>query len=196
MSARSKGLCAVLSLRPDKHPRYYHETHTRHGEESRPTTVDVEAILNKPEWSVESLLPGSNHAVGDQAITSKQLHHLLRLSALPPPKDIQEENKMLSTLSAQLHFVKEIQKVDTTRIPPMQSLRDETKSGRVTGTIGLAELQEALAKEEVKGSYYKRTRRQKEGGVEDKNEAENWDVLGCAEKKVGRYFVVEGGKEG
>ena len=102
---------------------------------------------------------------------------------------------MLATLSSQLHFVREIQNADTTGVRPLQSLRDETSARREEETIGLGQLSNALAKEELKGDYYRRIRRPRDERP-TQNESEQWDVLGQARKKVGRYFVVEGGKEG
>ena len=49
-------------------------------------------------------------------------------------------------------------------------------------------------KEEVKGRYYRRIRRDQDR-VEGGESAKTWDVLRAARKKVGRYFVVDGGKE-
>ena len=98
---------------------------------------------------------------------------------------------MLSTLSSQLHFVKDVQNVVTTGVEPLRSLRDETTQGEKEAELGLDALRDALGKEEIRGKHHKRIRRRREG-VHD----EKWDVLGTASKKVGRYFVVEGGKEG
>jgi len=101
---------------------------------------------------------------------------------------------LLITLASQLHFVREIQNVDTTGVEPLESLRDETAAGQMDATIDMEQLKEAFADEELKGDYYKRIRRrQHESDVQ--NETEKWDALGQAQKKVGRYFVVEGGKE-
>lgn len=102
---------------------------------------------------------------------------------------------MLKTLSSQLHFVNDIRKVDTTGVKPLQSLRDETEAGNKEEEIGLEDLKDAFAQEELKGKYYKRIRR-KQDMPEDTEGSQVWDVLGSAEKKVGRYFVVEGGKAG
>ena len=102
---------------------------------------------------------------------------------------------MLSTLSSQLHFVKEIQKVDTTGVEPLRSLRDETVEGEKAAELGVEAMRDALAKEEVRGKYYKRIRRRRDLDVR-KGEDEEWDVLGTAERKVGRFFVIEGGKDG
>lgn len=89
----------------------------------------------------------------------------------------------------------EIRKVDTTNITPLQSLRDEASAGRKEQEIGLEELADAFENEQIKGKYYKRIRRrQEEAG--DGESARTWDVTGAARKKVGRYFVVDGGKEG
>lgn len=160
---------------------------------SAPNATDPEALLSKPTWSVASLLPSETaHQTSEETpeITTKQLHHLLLLSALPPPRSEQEEQKLLATLSSQLHFVKCIQQVDTTGVKPLQSLRDETRQGERETGLGLEALRKALGKEEVRGKFHRRIRRVRGG----KGEHEAWDVLGAAERKVGRFFVVEGGK--
>ncbi|KAF2209709.1 hypothetical protein CERZMDRAFT_61066, partial [Cercospora zeae-maydis SCOH1-5] len=95
---------------------------------------------------------------------------------------------MLSTLSSQLHFVKDIQQMDTTSVEPLRSLRDETKQGEKEAELGLDALSVALDNEEIRGKWHRRIRRQREPA-----ESQQWDVLGCASKKMGRYFVVEGG---
>lgn len=159
------------------------------------TDQDIEDFLSKPTWSVESLLPTEEQINQAEEITSKQLHHLLRLSALPPPSSEEEEAKMLRDLKSQLHFVKEIQKVDVTGIKPLQSIRDETELAEKQSEIGMEALKEALAQEEVVGKYHKRIRR-KPGPKQAEKGVEDWDVLGQAPKKVGRYFVVEGEGEG
>lgn len=101
---------------------------------------------------------------------------------------------MLEDLHAQVRFVKQIQQVNTDGIEPLQSIRDETALAKKEATIGLDTMTAALAAEEVVGRYHKRIRRrrQQEAGEKAK-EAEDWDVLGQAPKKVGRFFVVEGG---
>jgi Asp-tRNA(Asn)/Glu-tRNA(Gln) amidotransferase C subunit len=155
--------------------------------------LDVDELLSSPSWSVSALLPSESDTKAKPEISSKQLHHLLRLSALPPPKDATEEAKMLSTLSAQLHFVKEIQKVDTAGVQPLRSLRDETASGEKAAELGLDAFEDALACEEVRGEFHRRIRRRKDAAPV-KTEAE-WNVFAAASKKTGRYFVVEGGKK-
>lgn len=102
---------------------------------------------------------------------------------------------MVETLTSQLHFVNDIRNVDTTGVKPLQSLRDETAAGIKEAQIGIEHLEDAFAQEENKGSYYKRIRR-KQDMPEDTEGAAAWDVLGSAQKRVGRYFVVEGGKTG
>lgn len=79
-------------------------------------------------------------------------------------------------------------------LTPLQSLRDETAAGVAMQEIGMKDLEEAFEKEEVKGRYYRRTRRDQDR-VEEGESAKTWDVLRAARKKVGRYFVVDGGKE-
>lgn len=167
----------------------------QHEQDKKPSqsNVDVGKLLSKPVWSVSSLLPPKDTPTQSPEISSKQLHHLLRLSALPPPKDADEEAKMLSTLSSQLHFVKEIQKVDTSGVEPLRSLRDETRQGEEEAELGMDAMQDVLAQEEVRGKHHRRIRRKRDQTI--KNQADNWDALGTATRKVGRYFVVEGGKE-
>ena len=167
-------------------PRQLHSAKTR--------KLDLTTLFSQPTWSVATLIPQSTTRDGPERIDSKHLHHLLRLSALPPPKDVHEEKAMLATLSSQLHFVREIQKVDTDNIEPLSSLRDETMEGRKDAELGLEALTEALAEEEERGKHYRRVRRRPSSDGKEAGEEKKCDVLGAAEKKVGRYFVVEGGK--
>ena len=165
-----------------------------------PRHVDVEELLSKPNWSISSLLPPSDTSRNSTSpsISSQQLHHLIRLSALPPPSSLEEESRLLSTLSSQLHFVQEIQKVVTTGIEPLASLRDETEEGEEKSEIGMEQLRDALGEEEVVGKWYRRVRRKKvASGEEGSGDGEGkWDVLDTAGRKVGRYLVVEGGPKG
>ncbi|KAL0258761.1 hypothetical protein SLS55_006264 [Diplodia seriata] len=121
-----------------------------------------------------------------------QLRHLLNLSALPEPRDEAEEARMLKTLRSQLHFVRAIQEVNTEGVPPLRAIRDETRTAEDQTKISLRSLKEALDQEEVRGKHYKRIER-KEGPVDTKG-AEDWDVLAHAERKAGKYFVVDSGK--
>ncbi|KAK5704621.1 hypothetical protein LTR17_021715 [Elasticomyces elasticus] len=154
--------------------------------------IDLERLLSKPTWSAASLLPPKDQQPSTPEVSSKQLHHLLRLSALPPPKDAAEEAQMLATLTSQLHFVKEIQRVDTSGVEPLRSLRDETVQGEDEAELGMEALKGALDMEETRGTHYKRIKRKR--GVNSAVEAEQWEPLGTATKKTGRFFVVEGGK--
>ncbi|KAI1169495.1 hypothetical protein F4777DRAFT_572950 [Nemania sp. FL0916] len=132
---------------------------------------DLASLLSQPTWSVRSLLPPStpsptptSTASEPEAITPKTLHHLLRLSALPLPKTSEEETQMLATLSSQLHFVRAIQRVDTLGVAPLRVIRDETAAGvREEQTIGLAELRDALAAEDVVGHARRPRRRRRQG---------------------------------
>ncbi|KAI0860501.1 hypothetical protein F4860DRAFT_222310 [Xylaria cubensis] len=186
-----------------------------------PSIPDLTSLLSQPTWSVRSLLPQASQP---NTITSKTLHHLLRLSALPLPQSEEEELQMLATLSSQLHFVRAIQGVDTADVAPLRVIRDETAAGLREQTIGLAELREALEAEDVVG-HARRPRRRRiqrtAGGQESSssgekgrdterrnasqkqeqeqilNEEGNWDVLGGAtETAGGRYFVVRSGGTG
>lgn len=148
----------------------------------------IAAMLEKPTWSVRSLLPEANSSAMP-TVTSKQLHHLLRLSALPPPKNEQEETKMLKILESQIHFVREIQKVDTTGVEPLRAIRDETAEGAEEQTIKLADLQEFLDAEEVVGRNG-RIKRQPREDPEAKA-GKDWDPFAMSQgKKMGKYFFV------
>ncbi|KAF1940672.1 hypothetical protein EJ02DRAFT_225473 [Clathrospora elynae] len=150
---------------------------------------ELEQLLAAPTWSVESLLPPKTRAPDAPQVTSQQLHHLLRLSALPPPETPEQEQKMLDTLAAQLHFVGKIQDVDTTGVKPLRAIRDETTAAEKEQTITLKTLKEALGKEDVIGHHYKRI--QRDTTPVDAKDVEDWHVLGSAERKSGKYFVVE-----
>jgi hypothetical protein len=111
---------------------------------------------------------------------------------------------MLATLHSQLHFVRDIQSVNTDGVEPLQSIRDETPEGEKEATIGLEDLRSALAKERRVGRMGRprRIRYDGEVGVTKtrgrKRNAEDWDVLGSAGETVSvgkaRYFVVRSGK--
>jgi len=156
------------------------------------TPEEIAELLSKPTWSVKSLLPTEAQINAETSITSKQLHHLLRLSALPSPSSAVEEASMLRDLRSQLHFVKAIQQVDTTGVEPLRIIRDETVEAEKENEITLGSMKEALGNEEVVGKHHKRIRRRHVVN-EETSKSEDWDVLGQAPKKVGRYFVVESG---
>lgn len=103
---------------------------------------------------------------------------------------------MLKTLHSQLHFVRDIQSVDTEGVEPLQSIRDETEEGVKEATIGLEDLKNAFKNEEFVGRN-RRPRRRRGEPVNTKG-VEDWDVLGTASEKAetpgGRFFVVRSGK--
>ncbi|KAH6622890.1 hypothetical protein F5144DRAFT_344084 [Chaetomium tenue] len=172
-----------------------------------PQQHDPHALLSKPTWSIRALLPPSTtttttptqpHPPQEPPLTPPQLHHLLNLSALPHPPTPSLTTHMLTTLHAQLHFVRDIQRVPTANIPPLSAIRDETAAGQREAKIGLetAGVAAALRAEEVRGRCRRPRRRRGEqggdgGGIEG---VEDWDVLGGAGERVGRYFVVRSGK--
>lgn len=181
-----------------RHNSSYSEDSTAPVSKTALAIDDVEALLKAdPAWSVESLLPRATDTrraegtadVPVPRITTAQLHHLLRLSALPLPKSQEDEEKMLSTLSDQLHFVGKMQQVDTTNVKPLRAIRDETVAAEHEQTVTLDTMKDALAKEKVIGKHYKRIRR--DTTPVDASDVEKWDVLGSAERKQGKYFVVE-----
>ncbi|KAI4933394.1 uncharacterized protein J4E92_003060 [Alternaria infectoria] len=181
----------IRSYRPSR-VRSYEDPWTKEKPAQKKTGIhpdELEELLAKPTWSVESLLPPKTRAPDAPQITSQQLHHLLRLSALPPPETAEQEQKMLDTLAAQLHFVGKIQEVDTTGVKPLRAIRDETMAAEEEQTITLETLRDALDKEKVIGQHHKRL--QRDTTPVDAKDVEDWDVLGSAERKSGKYFVVE-----
>jgi Asp-tRNA(Asn)/Glu-tRNA(Gln) amidotransferase C subunit len=159
-----------------------------------PISPRIASLLETPTWSVRSLLPDPNFVPSaEDTVTKEKLHHLLRLSALPPPKNEEVEKKLLRTLQAQIHFVKEIQKVDTAGIEPLQAIRDETADAIKAETITLADLKPYLDKEEKVGRNG-RVKRRKEGDNHSGDSAHTWDPFGMSadrSKKHGKYFVVK-----
>lgn len=159
-------------------------------EQALSTPINIENLLSTPSWSVSSLLPPSHEVPADFPVTPEKLRHLLRLSALPPPKDAAEESEMMQTLASQLHFVKEIQKVDTTGVKPLRAIRDETTEVERDAEITVESLREAFEKEEVLGKHFKRIRRRQEKVV-DTGMPQDWRPLQHAQRSVGKYFVVD-----
>jgi len=151
---------------------------------------NIRSFLRHPTWAVRSLLPNPYLAEQPAAtVTPQQLHHLLRLSALPLPKDAGEESSMLQTLETHLHFVREIQKVDTTGVEPLVSVCDETPDAREENTIRLADVRAELDAEEKGANYGRRRRVPREDPEAQK--AESWDLARMAEgKMMGKFFVV------
>lgn len=98
---------------------------------------------------------------------------------------------MLRTLESQIHFVQEMQRVDTTGVEPLRSIRDESPAAVKETTFGLEQLNDAFAKERVSGRR-RRVRRvpsAQNGRPEDS--IWNGNALDSASRKKGPYFVVE-----
>ncbi|GAP89020.1 putative a-agglutinin core protein AGA1 [Rosellinia necatrix] len=124
------------------------------------STSQLADLLQRPSWSVRTLLPPDNNphppsttstTTTTTIIPATTLHHLLRLSALPQPRSPAEESRMLSTLGAQLGFVRAVRAVDTAGVAPLRAVRDETAAGLREQTVGLAELRGALDAEDIVG---------------------------------------------
>ncbi len=160
---------------------------------SKPPDGDLEAMLSTPSWSVKSLFQ-SGTASQSPPVTQKQLHHLLRLSALPIPTSAAQEEKLITDLQSQLKFVQAIQSVDTSGVEPLQSIRDETKEAEQEQEIMVATMQEEFDKEEVVGRRG-RIRRREDAPNPVKESMEGWDPLAQAPKKMGRFFVVDTAKD-
>lgn len=100
---------------------------------------------------------------------------------------------MLETLESQIHFVKEMQSVDTTDVEPLCSIRDETLAAYKETSIGLDRLKDALAKERVSGRRKRIQRIEEEKTQRVEESIWDGDALKSASRTKGPYFVVETG---
>ena len=157
--------------------------------------IDVEALLKTPSWSVRETL-FSDELIDDTALIRKgQLHHLLRLSALPAPASSEEEAKLIGNLKAHLRFVQAIQKVNTDGVEPLQMIRDETEEAQKLNTVTMDTLKAEFEKEELVGGrgMIRKKARTEEPGTEATTET--WNPLSHASKTQGPYFVVDTAKD-
>lgn len=101
---------------------------------------------------------------------------------------------MLEDLEDQIHFVKEIQRVDASNVEPLQSILDESPEAVKEKTVGLQQLKTAMSKERVIGRH-KRIQRI-EGERNERPDGDAWDgnALGYASRTKGKFFVVDTGK--
>ena len=131
----------------------------RHQSTIANTFDDIAAMLAKLSWSVKALSKSNENSISE-LITQKQFHHFFRLSALPLSKSSVEKARMINDLQSQLHFVQAIQRVDTERVKPLQSIRDETKNAERENTVTVESLHDELSKEVVvdKRKRIKRTK--------------------------------------
>ena len=147
--------------------------------------------LRSPTFNLDHLLsPAEEHGQAQERVSRKQLHHLLRLSALPMPANQQEEDDMMETLAAQLHFVQSIQEVDTSGVRPLASIRDETLTAERENTITMDDLKDTLESEEDIGIAGRR-RRATQPSKDNAYEVELKTPLDTASRRTGSYFVVE-----
>lgn len=116
---------------------------------------------------------------------------------------------MIAMLESQLHFVREIQKVDATGVEPLQAIREETEEAIAERTIGLETLEDALAQEEFKGKMkrprrrgsepqeinYKEIQRPRRVESEPQVMDRQWKPLATANRTAGEYFVVKNKKD-
>lgn len=194
-SARSMSLCTHCRLVLRQAARHPHaRPRAAAAAAALSTNASPDDLLSRPTWSVRSLRGPPTPSPEQQrhhAITPPQLHHLLRLAALPQPASAGEEAAMIATLQSQLQFVRAVQRVDTAGVEPLSAIRDETDAAVREGTVGLEDLRDALGREARVG-HYKRPRR-----VREKVDApaEEWDALSTASRKAGKYFVVESGSK-
>lgn len=92
-----------------------------------------------------------------------------------------------------------IQLVNTDGVAPLHGIRDETGAGlrEAAVTADTPQIRAALAEEEAYGRWKRPRRRRraadKTDGPRSLKGVEDWDVLGSAREKVGRYFVVRSG---
>lgn len=102
---------------------------------------------------------------------------------------------MLKTLESQIHFVKQIQKVDTTGVEPLVAIRDETAEAIQEQTITLEKLKPYLDQEEKVGNNGTIRRRKPTDMITESG----WDPFelgdGKETRKKGKYFFVKKEKD-
>lgn len=98
---------------------------------------------------------------------------------------------MLSTLDSQIHFVRDVQSVDTTGVAPLRSIRDETEEGFKESTITTHDLQETLGREFYVGRQRKIQRAKVERISQPDGDTWDGDALKYATKTMGKYYVVQ-----
>lgn len=149
----------------------------------------ISSWLSEPTWSVKSMLPTEDSQL--EQVSKKELHHLLKLSALEQPKTQQQEEKMLKTLQTQLHFVKQVQTVDARGVEPLVAIRDETQGHIQERTVTLNTLKPFLAKEDQVGKNGTVRRRKATQKIKDSG----WNPFDLGEgnetRKDGRFFFVK-----
>ena len=109
--------------------------------------VKLDEFLGSPGWKLDDLLPHSRTATNGtehSSITTETLHHLLRLSGLPPPESQDEESNLLSALHDQLRFVRHVQSVPTDGVEPLIRVGIESHpGGDKSGVLSFKECVEA-----------------------------------------------------
>jgi hypothetical protein len=123
--------------------------------------MDLDNFLGQPGWKIDDLLPPSrkqsqhtpeisidaaSEDTSSPEITSETLRHLLHLSALPAPSSHAEQERLLSALHDQLHFVRHVQSVPTDDVTPLSRIGYEPRSGDTIGVLTYDECVEAAEK--------------------------------------------------
>lgn len=161
-------------------------------------TDEIDNFFSAPAWNIRGLFSHCSDVSTspDFAIdvSPAKLHHLLRLSALPPPLAEAEETRMLQDLARQIHVVRQIQLVDEAGIEPLARLEDETVEAKKENQVNLETMKEELNREIWRGRWNRRVLGKQLPATGDRRSEGEWDVLRQAQKRIGRFFVVEGDK--
>lgn len=133
----------------------------------------IGTLLRKPSWSVKSMLPDpKSHGISSGLVSGAQMDRLLKLSALPKPKDSKSRQQMLSDLEDQIHFVEKVQQVDTTGVAPLRSITSEQESTSPLIYEEAADYETSLGAEQYQPEQ---------------------DYVKMATSSKNRYYVVSGG---
>lgn len=132
-------------------------------------SAEIESLFESASWSTKNMLSRSGSV---QSVTSGQLEHLLKLSALPLPKSSKDQMDILEDLTEQLHFVKKVQEIDTSGVQPLKNLTAEQDESDV--------LKYEDAVEEGKQS-------------QENSAAPKVDYTKLAHKTKNKYYTVDGG---
>lgn len=110
--------------------------------------------------------------LGKDAISATQLDHLLKLAALPNFKNEDARSEMMKDLADQLHFVKNVQEVDTTGVEPLRNITQDQNQGAALT------YKEAVAHGEAARSI---------------DQKSNFKYPSLAKRTKNRHYVVDGG---
>ncbi len=147
-------------------------------------------MLATPTWSISSCAPSGTDHKDRVPVDEERLDHLQKLSALSTPDRATEKARMLRHMTSHIHFVREVQQVDTQDASALRSIRVETDSAFSDNQISIDSVKDALLSEETSGRHFMQIRR-RIASTSDYKSNGGPKIMDSAERKSGNYFVVD-----